>query len=294
MEEELKIFMLRSGVKESTVERLVIEELDTEDDLNSASEELLKQCGISGGQVLKIKVAISKFLEEKAKEVLDKSGQLPESPLSCTSTSSQLSSPLSSPSPETSSSSSATCSSYKSSPATSTPTHNKKPAFSHFDLLTSTTPGSSTSGTSWIVNYHLPLSFSPAVTKALAEKKVVGARRNELTRDICSSIRVHTLYPTKAEREHVACLLIKKFPFLEDAIGSGIGSWETAFKNRFKNLRKTGIKREGVEKKAEEKDDLPVVKKRKIDEIPCMPEGETKETSRRAQVDNEKRDGSFI
>lgn len=38
------------------------------------------------------------------------------------------------------------------------------------------------------------------------------------------------------------------------------------------------MKREGVEKKAEEKDDLPVVKKRKIDEIPCMPEGETKET----------------
>lgn len=94
------------------------------------------------------------------KEVLDKSGQLPESPLSCTSTSSQLSSPLSSPSPETSSSSSATCSSYKSSPATSTPTHNKKPAFSHFDLLTSTTLGSSTSGTSWIVNYHLPSSVS--------------------------------------------------------------------------------------------------------------------------------------
>lgn len=79
-------------------------------------------------------------------------------------------------------------------------------------------------GLTQIQSFYFYPQFSPAVTKALAEKKVVGARRNELTRDICSSIRVHTLYPTKAEREHVACLLIKKFPFLEDAIGSGIVS----------------------------------------------------------------------
>ena len=67
--------------------------------------------------------------------------------------------------------------------------------------------------------------FSPAVNKALEEKKLTGNRRNELTRDVCSSVRVHTMYPTKAEREHVAFLLVKKFPFLRDAIGSGIVSW---------------------------------------------------------------------
>ena len=71
--------------------------------------------------------------------------------------------------------------------------------------------------------------FSPAVNKALEEKKLTGNRRNELTRDVCSSIRVHTIYPTKAEREHVAFLLIKKFPFLRDAIGSGIVSWVNSF-----------------------------------------------------------------
>ena len=60
------------------------------------------------------------------------------------------------------------------------------------------------------------------MTEALSKKKLTGDRRNELTRDICSSIRIHTMFPTKAEREHVAFLLIKQYPFLEDAIGSGI------------------------------------------------------------------------
>ena len=32
------------------------------------------------------------------------------------------------------------------------------------------------------------------------------------------------MYPTKAERQHVAFLVIKKYPFLEDSIGTGIVS----------------------------------------------------------------------
>lgn len=131
------------------------------------------------------------------KEVLDESGQLPESPLSCTSTSSQLSSTLSSPSPETSSSSSATCSSHKSPPATSTPTHNKKPAFSHFDLLASTTPGSSTSGTSWIVNYHLPSSVSYMLCNESERKSLLCS----CTRLDCMLDR-RGLYTLKAKLNH--------------------------------------------------------------------------------------------
>jgi len=60
-------------------------------------------------------------------------------------------------------------------------------------------------------------------------KKLTGDRRNELTRDICASIRIHSLYPTKAEREHVAFLLIKKYPFLADSIGTGIVSDSAMF-----------------------------------------------------------------
>ena len=41
-------------------------------------------------------------------------------------------------------------------------------------------------------------------------------------RDVCSSIRAHTLYPTKAEREHVALMVVQKYPFLADKLGSGI------------------------------------------------------------------------
>jgi len=55
-------------------------------------------------------------------------------------------------------------------------------------------------------------------------KKLTGDRRNELNHDICAGSRIHSLYPTKAEREHVAFLLIKKYPFLADSIGTGIVS----------------------------------------------------------------------
>ena len=34
----------------------------------------------------------------------------------------------------------------------------------------------------------------------------------------------HTLYPTKSEREHVAFMVIKKYPFLADKLGTGIVS----------------------------------------------------------------------
>lgn len=60
------------------------------------------------------------------------------------------------------------------------------------------------------------------MTEALQNKTVTSRIRNEFTRDVCSSIRAHTLYPTKTEREHVAMLVIKKYPFLADKLGSGI------------------------------------------------------------------------
>jgi hypothetical protein len=42
-----------------------------------------------------------------------------------------------------------------------------------------------------------------------------SAERNDFTRDIASAMIAHTLYPTKSEREHVAFMVIKKYPFLE-------------------------------------------------------------------------------
>lgn len=61
------------------------------------------------------------------------------------------------------------------------------------------------------------------------------------------------------------------------------GSWETAFKNRFKNLRKTGQKGEGTSavrcpSKGKGENEEPRPKKRRIEEILEMPEGETAET----------------
>ena len=42
--------------------------------------------------------------------------------------------------------------------------------------------------------------------------------RNEFARDVCSSIRAHTLYPTKTEREQVALMVKQKYPFLADKL----------------------------------------------------------------------------
>ena len=56
---------------------------------------------------------------------------------------------------------------------------------------------------------------------ALQKKAMTSKIRNEFTRDVCSCIRVHTLYPTKTEREHVALMIITKYPFLADKLGSG-------------------------------------------------------------------------
>jgi len=61
------------------------------------------------------------------------------------------------------------------------------------------------------------------------------------------------------------------------------GSWETAFKYRFKNLRKTNktCGQKPPVKPTIEKDDelnLPSKKRRKVEECHSIPEGETDET----------------
>jgi len=72
--------------------------------------------------------------------------------------------------------------------------------------------------------FLITLQFSPAVSDELKAKVLSPNRRNEFTRDICSAIRVYTLFPTKMEREHVSLMIVKKYPFLADKLGTGIVS----------------------------------------------------------------------
>ncbi|XP_028418061.1 uncharacterized protein LOC114542873 [Dendronephthya gigantea] len=129
----------------------------------------------------------------------------------------------------------------------------------------------------WISSYQLPARFSPRVTAALERKNLPGNVRDEFNRDICSSIKVHTMNPKKHERETVAFKIISKYPFLADKIGSGISSWDMSIKNGFKNLRKTkrgyqsqsGVCMIGVQtKKNKVADDAPL----------ALVEGETTQT----------------
>ncbi|CAB3992746.1 Hypothetical predicted protein [Paramuricea clavata] len=134
----------------------------------------------------------------------------------------------------------------------------------------------------WIKDYKLPESFSPRVHKDLMDGKLSGNHRDEFTRDVVSSIKVHTMYPTAEEKQKVASLIIQKYPFLADSIGAGTGSWCKAITNRFKNLRRKKacgetpackqIKPIGTPKSE------PSTKKRKLVDFPHLPEGETQET----------------
>ncbi|XP_014667299.1 PREDICTED: uncharacterized protein LOC106808901 isoform X3 [Priapulus caudatus] len=78
------------------------------------------------------------------------------------------------------------------------------------------------------------------------------------------------------EREYVAFMVIKKFPFLADTIGTGIGSWQTAIKHRFKNLRKTKHDPQRAASVTDPKG--PQIKRRKVQGVPDLLEGETEET----------------
>ena len=62
------------------------------------------------------------------------------------------------------------------------------------------------------------------MSEGLKAGKLSSSLRNEFTRDVCSVLRMHTMNPTKSEREYVAFQIIKKFPFLADTMGSGIVS----------------------------------------------------------------------
>ena len=62
------------------------------------------------------------------------------------------------------------------------------------------------------------------MTDELKNSKLSANRRNEFTRDICSSMRVYTMNPTRAEREHVAIMIIQRYPSLADSLGTGIVS----------------------------------------------------------------------
>ncbi|XP_028394383.1 uncharacterized protein LOC114518559 [Dendronephthya gigantea] len=93
----------------------------------------------------------------------------------------------------------------------------------------------------WLGTFELPTQFSPSVTESLQKGYLPGKIRNEFTRDICSAVTVYTMNPTKHQRLHVAFMITKAYPFLADKIGSGTASWEQAIKHRFKNMRKHKI-----------------------------------------------------
>ena len=64
-------------------------------------------------------------------------------------------------------------------------------------------------------------------------------QKNALNRQLCTSIQAFTDKVTKAERDHIAVLLIKKYPCLKGSVGAGHVSDEVC--NTFQ-LMKIGLK----------------------------------------------------
>ncbi|CAB4028645.1 Hypothetical predicted protein, partial [Paramuricea clavata] len=93
-------------------------------------------------------------------------------------------------------------------------------------------------------DFQLPMKFSASVALALETKTLMGNLRHEFVRDICTHISSNGVYfLNKLERNLVATAIVTKYPFLKDPIGSGLGSWEEAIKNRFKHVRKYDAKK---------------------------------------------------
>ena len=65
------------------------------------------------------------------------------------------------------------------------------------------------------------LQFSPRVNEALQAGKLNGNLRDEFTGDICSSIKAHTMFPSREEKQRVASMIVEKYTFLVDSLGAG-------------------------------------------------------------------------
>ena len=73
-----------------------------------------------------------------------------------------------------------------------------------------------------LMSHLLFFQFSPPVKEALKSGHLTGNIRDEFTRNICSAMRVHTLYPTHTEKDRVSMMILEKYPFLEDTLGAGL------------------------------------------------------------------------
>ncbi|CAB3988509.1 Hypothetical predicted protein [Paramuricea clavata] len=215
MDSILRENLLKYDVREETLELLLAEELDTVEMLQAISDELLKACGIKLGQIMLIRKACNPgFASQEHQSCPDPPPQGEEVYVVDATDISEL--PVTFNVVETIS-------------TTKTPIPDVKPVFKS---------EMATPDEKWLSSFRLPTKFSPGVTAALENKSLTGNTRDKFNRDVCNSIKVHTMNPKKHERDFVAFRIITEYPFLADKIGCGTASWEQSIKNRFKNQRK--------------------------------------------------------
>ncbi|XP_044170147.1 uncharacterized protein LOC122954186 [Acropora millepora] len=200
--------LFSSGVKYEAITKLVEDELDTPEILNDSSDEVLRTLGLKGGQITRIRNGL-KLL--KNKEIQDLTLDLEVQPL--TSTPSTYYGDL----PLLSTPNSSNHSSRSASPVFLP----EKKAVPPAKLAFKDEETRATAKENWITSFKLPTLFSPSLADGLQKKSLDSKQRNEFNRDVCAAIKVHTLFLTKEERQRVAYLIIEKYPFLADTLGSG-------------------------------------------------------------------------
>lgn len=132
-------------------------------------------------------------------------------------------------------------------------------------------PKTTKDGKYWLEKFEIPSKWEPAVQAALDKGDLTVEHKNALNRQLCSAIIAFTDTVSKAEREHIAVQLIKKYPFLKGTVGAGHSFWAKKMKDRFENVNKKrnkDLKKKGRKKKVSHPAAV----------VPAIPEGVTSET----------------
>ncbi|XP_046864060.1 uncharacterized protein LOC124457977 [Xenia sp. Carnegie-2017] len=209
---------------------------DSAGTLSNTSDELLKACGIKGGQVIRIKNALATInnLDKllPVRNVLSTIEPSTQKIALSTSNFFAINNNVSN--------SSASIEEAHLSTGTPTPTTSSTPRHTiASDKSDQPSPNfvlveGRKLNKNWIKDFKLPISFSSMVNETLQAGKLNGKLRDEFTRDICSSIKAHTMFPSREEKQRLASMTVEKYTFLVPSLGAGTGSWLKAITNRLK------------------------------------------------------------
>ena len=90
--------------------------------------------------------------------------------------------------------------------------------------ISSTSPSTTPSSSSWHVNFVVPEKFSTATNNGLKSGnrlEITNRMRDEIINSLSGSILTYTMRPTPEQYTAICVKLVKRYPILEDTYGDG-------------------------------------------------------------------------